>query len=153
MKSLEVVLDEIVPGLYEHRMADPRGPVYRDMSRSNQCHNLSRDLWEALQARGVPARRELHAYGPIWHYVIAHGETGAAPMPDDEITDLNPWYFRATSWRTGYLHGTREHVMDALRQAGASELSIALHSVETIVAAHTLQVGEPTPDQIYPRAS
>lgn len=149
MKNLALVLNEIVPALYEYRTADPRGPVYRDMSHSNQCHLLSRDLWGALATgRGLPARRELHADGSIWHYVVAHSPVGAEPSPDDLITDLNPWYFEPRTWRTGHLHGTREEVIDVMREAGCSELGLALHGVETIVAAHTLQPGAPTEHQV-----
>lgn len=134
-------MGEIVPGLYEAARADTRGPAYKDMSHSISCHTLTKGLWRALDIRGIPARRELHAHGELWHYVVAHTPIGADPKPDDIITDLNPWYFKAREWRTGYLHGPRDEVQEILYQAGCSPEAVALHGVETIVVAHTLQNG------------
>ncbi len=139
MINLEAVVGDIVPSLYADRSRRSGRPASSDMSRSDECHLLTRDLWDALRTRGIPARRELHVANGVWHFVIAHNPVDTEPRPDNVITDLNPWRGISDASRTGYLHGLRSEVQDLLLEAGCPEELVALRGVGTITEAHTMQ--------------
>ena len=136
--SVEAIVSEIVPFIYEDTRERLSLPPHTDVSRSNHCHSLTRSLHEALVSRDLEARRELH-HTPdgFWHYVIAHAPRDAEPSETDIITDLNPWQFSGGKQRSGYLHTERSSVQEVLAAAEAPEWFISLRGIETIIEAHT----------------
>ena len=140
-EPLRNLLDEIVPDLYVS-VAEGLGIPLRhpnEMAFSNQCEALTKALLGALVTRQrLPARREFHrpcSGDQRYHYLVAHEPKDAPPTDDDLITDLNPWqYLKDRDLRRSFLHGTRQEVMDTLREGKAPEWYIGCRSVETIVS-------------------
>lgn len=141
MSEIRRVVDEIVPLLYEGVITDFRMPAGTNLAASNQCHVLTKELFEGLQHRRIQARREFHQLPDEmpWHFVIAHTPLDAEPTEDDIITDLNPWQFMngKTPANYTYLHAPRGEVMERLQDEGAPEYIVALRGLSTIVHSHT----------------
>ena len=139
------LLQEITTGLYEEeRQRLSVNDIKSDMSRSNRCATLTKGFWQALDARGIQSRRELHQVTykneRLWHFIIAHAPFDQAPHQDDIITDLNPWLYAVEKpFRTGYLHGSRREVQSALHGDLITPPEfLALRGLETIIESHTL---------------
>lgn len=132
------ILDEIIPHVYESVRFKQAKPAMTDMSWSNQCHNLTYELGEALENRDVMFRRELHQSpeNRTWHFVIAHANRDEEPSEDDMITDLNPWQFKPNRGQTGWLHLPRHELQATLEADGAPEYFVALRGVATITDLH-----------------
>lgn len=129
------LVETLVPEIYATSRRMLRQPASVDVSRSNQCHALTLDLFNALKDRGIPVRRELHQQGRNWHYVINHSPTGT-PSDRDVITDLTPWQIVEDRGYTGHLHGERRKVQQILSGAGADAGYVALRGIATITRAH-----------------
>lgn len=112
-------------------------PYNTDLTRSNFCHLLTLGLYNQLDRAEMPAQREFHKSGELWHYVIRHSID--PPSPSDIITDLNPWQFPPKQPRTGLLHGPRSDVMRIIRDAGAPEYYVSLRGISTITRQHDLR--------------
>lgn len=140
MKSpIARVVGELVPLIYDDTITTQRLHPYTDMSASNKCHTMTRDLQMSLASRGIQSRRELHQTSDgLWHYVIAHTLEESNPTGSDTITDLNPWQFTGPHHETGYLHARRDDILDILEKAGAPEWFISLRALSTIAKAHTM---------------
>lgn len=133
-------LRDLVEELSRHASADLNeslglSPGY-DQTQGNRCDVLTYDVMKALQGRGMPVRRELHMdkAQQYWHYVLAHQPPNIEPAEDDLLSSLNPWQWR--DYGGGILHMPRDQLMDVLREEGAPEFFVALHSVQTITRAH-----------------
>ncbi|MGK2896688.1 MAG: hypothetical protein ACSLEY_03765 [Candidatus Saccharimonadales bacterium] len=143
MATLNNLVNEIVPPMFEAIVQDRQYPTGYNMAGSNQCHVLTKGLLIALESCGELARREFHTIdeGKIWHYVIAHMPIDVEPTDKDIITDLNPWQFMRDTRAGGtFLHGSRLEVMDRLYQAGAPDYFIALRGLSTIAQAHKVEL-------------
>ena len=107
-----------------------------DLSQSDRCHALTLDMWRIMDTAGVPARREFYYRDGHLHFNIVHASPDALPSENDVITNLNPWQWTPDLVRTGYLHGPRHEVIQALRVAGVDEKYIALQRAETAILPH-----------------
>ncbi|GEM_PF-2627456 len=128
----------LVPLIYEASIGEFGLHPNTDMSRSNKCHTLTKDMLLALRCEEIAVRRELHkdASG-LWHYIIAHTDVETPPSDEDIITDINPWCFSGGEAYTGYLHAPRQEVMATLAAADLSAEQVSLRGLSTIVLAHT----------------
>jgi hypothetical protein len=129
----------LAPAIYEATREELILHPYTDMSRSNRCHNLTLNLFRALDGRHIEARRELHQTPEgLWHYVIVHAPTNTPPSETDVITDLTPWQFEGAPPHSGLLHAGRREAQEILATAGAPEWFVSLRGLSTIVEAHTM---------------
>lgn len=136
MNTTEAIINEIVPDLYEACREELGAYPYTDLSGSNQCHILTRELYTALKNRGIESRRELHQIPDgRWHFVIAHTPIDQAPSQADVITDLNPWQYNGG--HNGYLHADRLWIQKKLGYANAPAWFVSLRGVATITKPHT----------------
>lgn len=151
MLELAPLLTEIIPELYEAQRQRHHMPYGVDLSRSNLCHELTLDLYQALSARGLPVRREFHyqARTRLWHFVVAHSSERSQPSSQETITDLCPWQFHAERPGRGYLHAPRPALQERLRRAGTPAQALALYDLDTIIIPHTT---EPWPSRYLPAA-
>jgi hypothetical protein len=137
--ELHPILNELVPVIYDVTREQLQLPQATNMAASNQCNNLTLNLYQALDGRNIPARRESHfvpGREPLWHYVINHS-VETLPSEEDLITDLNPWQFDGKHGHRSFLHAERGEVKEILRQEGAPEWFISLRGLATIKDVHT----------------
>jgi hypothetical protein len=140
MDTLEVAVNELAPQVFAATIEALDLPFNTDMTRSNRCDRLTLEMYSALGAQGLEARRELHRTADgLWHYVIAHASPDAEPSQQDIVSDFNPWQWGATH-RSGVLHGKRLAVQETLGEAGAPAWFVSLRGIATIVEAHTLKL-------------
>lgn len=137
--SPDLNIRELSRHIYITQNEKDGAPFYSDQSHSSNCDKLSLTLYNCLQARGIPGRREYHADDRgNWHYLIAYGQVDTTPTESDIITDLNPWQWTSDARLTGPLHGPRADVMERLETAGAPDFFIALRGIQTIAMPHRL---------------
>lgn len=109
-------------------------PAHTDQTRGNNCDLLTFFVMEAMQARDLPVRRELHTNNGFWHYVLAHALPDEKPTENDIITDLNPFQGKNQGGRI--LHGQRSEVLRTLTTAGVGIIMVTLRSSATIELPH-----------------